>query len=174
MWWKVRIQLHLFCLWSSGFPRTTCWKDKAHWMALAPMDCSQPGSSVHGISQAKILECIAIFFSRRSSWPRDWTWISCVCCIGRLVLYHWATWESLCTRWESSFICFERGHSDSQGLCFEKTPLSPLNGLGTLVESQLTVRVRVSFWDIYSISLVCLSFCAPAPWFDHCCFVGCV
>ena len=58
--------------------------------------------------------------------------------------------------------------------CVEKTPLSPLNGLGTLVESQLTVYVRVSFWAIYSISLVCLSFCVPAPWFDHCCLVGCV
>jgi len=36
------------------------------------------GSSVHGISQARILEWIAISFSRRSSWPRDWTHVSCV------------------------------------------------------------------------------------------------
>ena len=39
------------------------------------MDCSLPGSSVHGISQASILECIAISFSRGSSWPRDRTHI---------------------------------------------------------------------------------------------------
>ena len=36
-----------------------------------PMDCSLPGSSVHGIFQARILEWVAISFSRRSSQPRD-------------------------------------------------------------------------------------------------------
>ena len=41
-----------------------------------PMDCSLPGSSVPGILQAGILEWVAISFSRRSSQPRDWTWIS--------------------------------------------------------------------------------------------------
>ena len=43
-----------------------------------PMDCVPPGSSVHGISQARILERVAIFFSRRSSWPRDRNHISCI------------------------------------------------------------------------------------------------
>ena len=43
-----------------------------------PMDYSLPGSSVHGIFQARILEWLAIFFSRGSSWPRDWTQISCI------------------------------------------------------------------------------------------------
>ena len=38
-----------------------------------PMDCSPPGSSVHGIFQARILEWVAISFSRGSSWPRNWT-----------------------------------------------------------------------------------------------------
>ena len=37
------------------------------------MDCSLPGSSIHGIFQARILECVVIFFSRGSSQPRDWT-----------------------------------------------------------------------------------------------------
>ena len=41
-----------------------------------PMDCSLPGSSVHGIFQARILEWIAISFSRGSSWPRDRTQVS--------------------------------------------------------------------------------------------------
>ena len=40
------------------------------------MDCSLPGSSVHGISQARILEKVAIPFSRGSSQPRDQTWVS--------------------------------------------------------------------------------------------------
>ena len=38
-----------------------------------PMKCSLPCSSVHGILQARILECIAIYSSRGSSQPRDWT-----------------------------------------------------------------------------------------------------
>ena len=41
-----------------------------------PMDCSPPGSSVHGILQARILEWVAIPSSRESSWCRDWTLIS--------------------------------------------------------------------------------------------------
>ena len=41
--------------------------------SLWSMDYSLPGSSVHGISQARILEWVAIFFSRGSSWLRDWT-----------------------------------------------------------------------------------------------------
>ena len=50
-----------------------------------PMDCSPPGSSVHRISQARILEWVAIPFSKGSSWPRDGTCSSCIC---REVLYH--------------------------------------------------------------------------------------
>ena len=43
-----------------------------------PMDCSRPGSSVHGILQARILEWVAISFSRGTSRPRDWTHASCL------------------------------------------------------------------------------------------------
>ena len=60
-----------------------------------PMDCSPPGSSIHGILQARILECIAIPFSRGSSWLRDWTHVSSASCISRQILYHWAT----CSLW---------------------------------------------------------------------------
>ena len=42
-----------------------------------PMDCL-PGSSIHGIFQARILEQVAISFSRRSSGPRDWSWVSLI------------------------------------------------------------------------------------------------
>ena len=42
------------------------------------MDCSPPGSSVHEILQERILEWVATPFSRGSSWPRDWTWVSCI------------------------------------------------------------------------------------------------
>ena len=43
-----------------------------------PMDCGPPGSSVHGILQARTLEWVAISFSRGSSRPRDRTWVSCI------------------------------------------------------------------------------------------------
>ena len=42
------------------------------------MDCNPPGSSVHGISQARTLEWVAIPFSRGSSWPRVRTQVSCI------------------------------------------------------------------------------------------------
>ena len=54
------------------------------------MDCNLPGSSIHGIFQARILEWVAISFSRRSSKPRDRTQVSCV--IGRCFII-WATGE---------------------------------------------------------------------------------
>ena len=51
---------------------------------------SLPVSSVHGVFQAKILGWVAISFSSRSSWLRDWTWVSCI--IGRYFTI-WATGE---------------------------------------------------------------------------------
>ena len=56
-----------------------------------PVDCSLPGSSVHGILQARILEWVAISFSRESSQPRDWTQVSHI--VGRR-LNLWATREA--------------------------------------------------------------------------------
>ena len=55
------------------------------------MDCSLPGSYVHGIFQERILEWVAISFSRGSFHLRDQTHISC---IGRQVLYYWTTWDA--------------------------------------------------------------------------------
>ena len=55
------------------------------------MDCSLPGSSVCGILQARILEWIAILFSRGSSWVRDQTWVSCI--VGGFFTV-WATREN--------------------------------------------------------------------------------
>ena len=53
-----------------------------------PVDCSLPGSSIHGIFQASILEWVAISSSRGSSWPWDRTWVSHV--VGRWFTI-WAT-----------------------------------------------------------------------------------
>ena len=57
-----------------------------------PMDCTLPGSSVHGIFQARVLEWVAISFSRGFSWPRDWTRVSHT--VGRCFTV-WATREVL-------------------------------------------------------------------------------
>ena len=53
-----------------------------------PMYCSLPCSSIHGIFQARILEWVAISFSRGSSQPKDWTRVSCI--VGR----HFTVWAT--------------------------------------------------------------------------------
>ena len=62
------------------------------WFSLVwhgdSMDCSLPGSSVHGILQARVLEWVAMSFSRGLSQPKDRTCISLLSCIGRQILYH--------------------------------------------------------------------------------------
>ena len=70
--------------------KTTSHLDSSHVMLKSlllcltlcnPKDCSPPDSSVHGILQARILEGVAMPFSRGSSPPRDWARVSCVSCI---------------------------------------------------------------------------------------------
>ena len=72
-----------------------------------PMESSPPGSSIHGTLQARILEGVAIPFSRGSSWPRDWTWISC---ISVRFFTIWATREAP-RRLDWVAISFSRGSS---------------------------------------------------------------
>ena len=72
-------------------PRETCVSAKALQSCLTlcnPLDRSPPGSSVQRISQARLLEWVAMPSSRGSSRPRDQTGVSYVSCIGRRVLYH--------------------------------------------------------------------------------------
>ena len=57
-----------------------------------PVDCRLPGSCVHGILQARILEWVAISFSRGSSQARDQTWVTCI--VSRFFTF-WATREAL-------------------------------------------------------------------------------
>ena len=60
--------------------------------SLQPHELYLPSSSE--IILARILEWVAISFFRGSSWPRDWTYVSCGSWIGRWILYHWAPWEA--------------------------------------------------------------------------------
>ena len=81
-------------LWFKVFPPPSDCVCVSHSvMSLCDLiNYSPPGSSVHGILQARILQWAAISFSEGSSWPRDRTHISCVSCIGRWILYHCTTW----------------------------------------------------------------------------------
>ena len=54
-----------------------CLVFKLCLILLQPQDCSLPGSSLHGISQARVLEWVAVSFSRGSSWPRNQIHVSC-------------------------------------------------------------------------------------------------
>ena len=62
----------------------------SHPTLCGPVDCSPPGSSVHGILQARIAEWVAMTFSRGSPWPRNWTGVFYIA--GRLFTV-WATGE---------------------------------------------------------------------------------
>ena len=69
------------------------WVTQMYLTLCNSMDCSLPGSSVHRILQARILEWVVISSSRESSRPRDQIWVSFVSCIGRWLLYHWCHLE---------------------------------------------------------------------------------
>ena len=83
-----------------------------------PIDCSPPRSSFHGISQARILEWVSISYSRESSRPRDWTWVSCIA--GRFFTI-WDTREAL----KQPIMSLNRNvcvysHNGILGICFKK------------------------------------------------------
>ena len=70
-----------------------CSVAQSHLTLHNPMDCSPPGSSVHGIFQTRILEWVAISSSRGSSHPKDGTRVPLISSIGRQILYHCITRE---------------------------------------------------------------------------------
>ena len=59
---------------------------------MTPRTVARQAPLSMALLQARVLEWVAVSFSRGSSWPRDPT---CISCIGRQILYHWATWEAL-------------------------------------------------------------------------------
>ena len=89
----VKIEVHIVCVHVYSFVQSCL-------ILCDPMDCSLPGSSVHGLLQARIWKWVAISSSRVSSQASDWTLVSCVSCIGRLILYPRATWEAH-VQWQS-------------------------------------------------------------------------
>ena len=108
--------LWLHLSWCCSGPLKHCFQPavldaKSCLTLCSPGDCSPPYSSVPGILQARILEWVAMPSSRVSSWPRDWTHVSCVSNIGRWILYCRTTWKTLSTsrnakRQWTGLLCF--------------------------------------------------------------------
>ena len=80
LWWQLPScnRTFIYVLLDSCVCVCVCSVTQTCLTLCSPMVCSPPGSSVHGILQARILEWVAIPFSRGSSWPRDRTHISCM------------------------------------------------------------------------------------------------
>ena len=77
---KIILKLKLF-LFPFKFHKFVCVCSQSYSTLCSPMACHTPGSSVHGIFQARIGEWVATSYSRGSSQPRDWTHVSCISCI---------------------------------------------------------------------------------------------
>ena len=92
------------------------------------MDCSLPDSSVHRISQARILEWVVISFHRGPSQLKDWTQISCT---DKHILYHWVTREAPTYRRSVQFSCSVVSASlQPHGLQYARPPCpSPTPGV---------------------------------------------
>ena len=71
-----------------------CAQELSSVWLCSPMNIAHQAPLSMRILQARILERVAISFSRGSSQTRDQTHVSCVSCIGRQTLYHWTTWET--------------------------------------------------------------------------------
>ena len=97
-----------------------------------PMDSyaarsSPPGFSVLWISQARILEWVAISSSRGSFWLRDQTHLS-ISCVGRWILYHWATGEAHSSRLWTTYFCRMSLHQFVRGFVMIKYRLCIFGG----------------------------------------------
>ena len=65
-------------LWSNEVATCVCLVTQSCPILCDPMDCSLPGSSVHGILQARIMDWVAMLSSRGSSQPSSWIQVSCI------------------------------------------------------------------------------------------------
>ena len=106
------------------------------------MNCSPPGPSVHGISQVRILEWVAISFSRESSWPRGWT---CISCVGRLVLYHWATREA----WRKDAAAAAKSLQSCPTLCDPRDGSPPGSSVPGILQARTLEWVAISFFSAW-------------------------
>ena len=104
--------------------------------------CSPLGSYLHGIFQTRILEWVAISSSRGSSPPRDQIHISC---IGRWILYHWATWEAL--HWSLQVSCLSHFVfcCDFEVTSFIYPYTQPILGLKRLIMKFMQIKMYLFY-----------------------------
>ena len=115
-----------------------------------PVDGSPPGSSIHGILQARILECVAISFSRRSSRPRDRTRVSHIA--GRrfnlwareLLRYYFIQWERKFSYSDGLMINFKVDCKTSKVVSLPNTLSSHLNKRPSPLNKYMKVIGRCS------------------------------
>ena len=116
-----------------------------------PMDCSLPGSSLHGILQARVLEWVAISFSSGSSQPRDWTRVSRI--PGRRFNL-WATRSRQCSvlgLWDCFCLCNDLSVSARVGERKEENK----ENLGTAVNSCASLETphAMAPWKMFCVVL---------------------
>ena len=121
---------------------------------LDPMDCSQPGSSVHGLLQARILEQVTSPFSRESSWSRDRTRIYCIA--GRFFTV-WATVLRVYYGWR----WFSRSVVSDSCNCMDCNP--PDSSIHGISQARILEWVAISFSRGSS---------QPGEWTQVSCFAG--
>ena len=117
------------------------------------MDCSLPGSSIHGIFQARVLKCVAISFSRGSSRPRDWTQVSHI--TGRR-FYIWAIREALALSKQPrnvthSYCLVHLNLGSVQSLCHVRFVATPWTAAH---QASLSITNSQSLFKLMSIKLV--------------------
>ena len=119
-----------------------------------PKDYSPPDSSVHEISQARTLEGVAISSSSRSFQPRNQTGVSCVSCIGRQIVDHWATrgvWlnsvSSPSSLWDQVVVLVAQSPSRVRLFTTPRTAIhvSPSNEYSGLISS------RINWFDLLAV-----------------------
>ena len=123
----------------------SCWVVSDSW---DPVDCSPLSSSVHGIFQARILEWVAISFSRGPSWSRDRTQVSCIA--GRHFNL-WVTREAHKEVWAPKNWCFQtvvlKKTVESPLDCKEIKPVNPKgNPLWIFIERTVTEAEAPLLW----------------------------
>ena len=123
------------------------------------MDCSLPGSSVHGIFQARILGWVAISYSRGSSWPKGWNQIFCVSCIGSWIL-------------RQTYILLRSRLKPSEAEWFAQNHLSESLWLEVIDSWGCSIVFSFLFF-VFNYNIIALqrgvSFCCTMGWISYVC-----
>ena len=119
------------------------------WLFVT-LDCSPPGSSDHGISQARILGGDTIPFSKGSSWPRDWIRVSCI--TGQFFTV-WAPREVLRVRGQMGLIVAVTSKKDNLARSFEDVEGTSQITFFSLLKNQSNFTRKSASWAHWVVGL---------------------